>query len=79
MIKIEENFQFGIMEVPEENDVENLEIKKLIEAIHRDFDETVLKTEVIPNPPERYSLGYGKIELKPGSIPKKIQKNSFDR
>ena len=44
-------------------------LNELREGIHRDFDGTALRAEVIPDPPVRGMFGYAYIPLKEGAVP----------
>ena len=61
----------GIVMVPEGEEVKDEAVDALIQALHRDYDGEVLRDRVFPNPPARGPYGYGRIELKPGAVPKK--------
>ena len=53
----------------EEEKVENPEILAYREKIHKEFDDVVLRTEIIPDPPVRGRYGYAFIPLKEGYTP----------
>ena len=60
----------GVISVPEGEEVPvHPLVKALRERLHEKFDGTVFRDSVIPDPPERYTLGYGIIELIPGAEP----------
>jgi hypothetical protein len=46
-------------------------LEKFREGIHRDFDDVVLRKEVIPDPPIRNDNGQAYIPLKEGAIPQR--------
>ena len=62
----------SVVQVPEEAVQPDPLVDKLVAALHRDYDGTVLREDV---PPEyiipRGPHGYGRIDLKPGARPKK--------
>ena len=47
------------------------ETDKYREAIHRDYDGTVLREDVLPNPPVRGQYGYAYLPLKDGAVPQR--------
>ena len=63
---------FGLV-VSKEDPQDPPHIIALRDAIHRDYDNIVLRQEVYPNPPERGPLGYAHIHLKPGAQPVKAR------
>ena len=68
------NAVWGVITVPEGQAADDQTIKELVEAIHRDFDGTVLREDVPPeNIIPRGPHGEGRIKIKPG-YPAKIQR-----
>ena len=55
--------------------MENPEILAYREKIHKEFDDVVLRTEIIPDPPVRGRYGYAFIPLKEGYTP--IRQKTF--
>ena len=56
-----------------ERPMEGDDVQALREALHRDFDDQVLREEIRPNPPVRGGpeIGYARLDLQPGAVAKK--------
>ena len=50
---------------------EDPEVERLRERIFSDYDGTVFRDKVYPNPPERGPFGYAYIKLKEGAVPQR--------
>ena len=61
----------GVVEVPENQTLEDKRVQEMIEALHREFDGTVLRDAIFPDPPIRGPHGEGHIEIKHGAVAKK--------
>ena len=61
----------GIIQVFPSDDAEESRVEDYRKKIHDAYDGTVLREEVIPDPPVRGKYGYAKILLKPDAVPQR--------
>ena len=61
----------GVIQEYRDDNPEDARAEEFRKKIHEDYDGTVLREEVYPDPPERGAYGYARIDLKDGAIPQR--------